>query len=229
MSIADKLTTIAENEQKVYDAGKQASYDEFWDAYQNYGKADYEYGFCGTRWNDETFAPKYDLKPTYWGAGYMFHRCGIVDLKGALEKCGVQLDLKNAHNLNNTFSGSTIERFPILDLTNADYSLNYMFSDCSVKYIEKIISSANTKYYGYTFQNATSLTDVTFEGVIARSVDSHWSPLSKASILSIIEHLSDTASGQTLTLSKAAKEAAFSDTEWAELIATKPNWSVSLA
>ena len=34
MSVADKLTTIVENEQKVYDAGKQAAYDWFWDRYQ---------------------------------------------------------------------------------------------------------------------------------------------------------------------------------------------------
>ena len=31
MSIADKLITIAENEQKVYHAGKQAEYNKFWD------------------------------------------------------------------------------------------------------------------------------------------------------------------------------------------------------
>ena len=37
MSIAEKLVTVAENEQKVYDAGKQAEYDAFWDNYQVYG------------------------------------------------------------------------------------------------------------------------------------------------------------------------------------------------
>ena len=35
MSIADKLTTIAENEQKVYDAGAKSEHDKFWDSYQN--------------------------------------------------------------------------------------------------------------------------------------------------------------------------------------------------
>ena len=37
MSIAEKLQQIAENEQNVYDAGKKAQYDEFWDNYQNKG------------------------------------------------------------------------------------------------------------------------------------------------------------------------------------------------
>mgnify|MGYP003296383754 CR=1 FL=1 len=34
MSISDKLQTIAENEQRVFDAGKKTQYDEFWDALQ---------------------------------------------------------------------------------------------------------------------------------------------------------------------------------------------------
>ena len=34
MSIAEKLTTIAENEQKVYDAGQKSEYDRFWDSYR---------------------------------------------------------------------------------------------------------------------------------------------------------------------------------------------------
>ena len=38
MSIAEKLTTVAENVPKVYEAGKKAEYDAFWDKYQNNGK-----------------------------------------------------------------------------------------------------------------------------------------------------------------------------------------------
>ncbi len=214
----------------VYDAGKQIGKSEFWDKYQDYGNiTQYEQAFVGDRWNDETFTPKYDMNLSYWGGNQMFYKCGIVDLKGALEKCGVTLNTKNCHAFNGCFQDSKTKIIPILDLTNADYSTNYMFATKAVETIEKIISSVNTNHGTYMFQNATALTDITFEGVIAKNIDIHWSPLSKASILSIIEHLSDTASGQTLTLSKAAKEAAFGDTEWAELIATKPNWSVSLA
>ena len=38
MSIAEKLTAIAENVPKVYEAGQKSEYDRFWDAYQNNGK-----------------------------------------------------------------------------------------------------------------------------------------------------------------------------------------------
>ena len=37
MSIAEKLTTIAQNEQKVYDAGYSKAESDFWDAYQKKG------------------------------------------------------------------------------------------------------------------------------------------------------------------------------------------------
>lgn len=60
MSIAEKLTTVAENQQRVYDAGKQAEYDRFWDAYQQNGtRGSYSYAFGGVAWTDETLKPKY--------------------------------------------------------------------------------------------------------------------------------------------------------------------------
>ena len=53
--------------------------------------------------------------------------------------------------------------------------------------------------------------------------------LTKSSITNIVNVLSPTVTGQTATFNKAAKEAAFTDDEWEELIATKPNWTFNLA
>ena len=62
MSIADKLLTIAQNQQAVYDAGKQAEYDRFWDEYQKNGtRTNYYYAFAGSGWNTKTYAPKYPI------------------------------------------------------------------------------------------------------------------------------------------------------------------------
>ena len=51
MSIAEKLELIAENEQKVFDAGKKSEYDEFWDNYQKKSdgsaRTSYIQGFAG--------------------------------------------------------------------------------------------------------------------------------------------------------------------------------------
>ena len=69
MSIAEKLQIVAENEQKVYEAGKKTQYDEFWDAFQDYGnKTNYANAFGGY-WNEKTLRPKYDIVPTNM---YMF-------------------------------------------------------------------------------------------------------------------------------------------------------------
>lgn len=67
------------------------------------------------------------------------------------------------------------------------------------------------------------------EGTISNSLNMQWSTkLTKASITSIIEHLSTTTSGLTLTLPKTAKEAAFTTDEWVVIVAAKSNWNISL-
>ena len=65
------------------------------------------------------------------------------------------------------------------------------------------------------------------QGVISHSISFEILTLSKENIKSIINALSSTATDQTITLKRCAKEL-FTDEEWAELIATKPNWTFSL-
>lgn len=62
MALEDKLIEIAENEQKVYEAGKDAYYDFFWDEFQKNGTLTF-YGnaFSGYGWTDEIFKPKYPI------------------------------------------------------------------------------------------------------------------------------------------------------------------------
>jgi hypothetical protein len=63
MSIADKLNTIAENEQLVYRAGQKSEYDKFWDTFQNNGNSqNYNYAFSQDRFTDENYNPKYPIK-----------------------------------------------------------------------------------------------------------------------------------------------------------------------
>ena len=66
MTIAEKLQTIAENETKVFEAGKKSQYDMFWDNLQNNGnRKNYYYAFIGrwvgNCWNQEIFNPKYPI------------------------------------------------------------------------------------------------------------------------------------------------------------------------
>ena len=88
---------------------------------------------------------------------------------------------------------------------------------------------ANTVFKD-AFFDARGLENITFEGVIGQNgLDLHWSTkLTADSIRSLINALSAETTGLTVTLSQAAREAAFTDEEWAALIATKPNWTISL-
>ncbi len=70
--------------------------------------------------------------------------------------------------------------------------------------------------------------NVLSQGVICHSIYFKQLTLSKENMLSIINALSPTVTGQAVTFKKSTKEAAFTDAEWAALIATKPNWTFSL-
>ena len=86
-----------------------------------------------------------------------------------------------------------------------------------------------------------NLREIRFAGKLAVNLSFGSGPkkLSKDSIQSIMSCLSDDATGKNLTIPLAAVNKAFetssgaadgsTSTEWAELIATKPNWTISLA
>jgi hypothetical protein len=231
MSIAEKLVTIAENEQKVYQAGHAAGakseYDRFWDAYQSSGAArDYQGAFSGTCWTDVTFTPKYDIKPL--SAQNMFWNSRVTDLVAALERQGITLDFSQTSNYAQLFTYSTISR--VGEVKAAGRYLNVPFSNTNYLHtIEKLIVSENTTYNS-AFNSANALVEIRFEGAIGQSgLNFQWSTkLSRESIESIIAALSATASGKSITLSKTAVNAAFTTDEWNALAGTKTNWTIGL-
>jgi hypothetical protein len=202
MSIADKLTTIAENESKVYEAGKKAQYDEFWDNYQSNGKrTHYKYAFGGQGWYN-TFYPKYDMKPTT--ANYMFMaNTNISDLVERLAETGVELDFSNCTSFDNTFSSTQFTRIGVVDLSKATTNTNTFAYNGSMKIIDKIIVSEITPYSNI-FVNNMALTELRVEGVIGKngfSVSSS-TKLTHDSLMSIIKALQDKTSDTSGTVWK---------------------------
>ena len=240
MSIAEKLQTIAENEQRVYEAGKtqgetigrKSQYDEFWDGIMDKGnRTQLQYAF--SYWYDTIFYPKYDLVAV--NAVGIFSGCKVVNLKQRLIDCGVVLDTSAATNLSNTFAYSTyLTHIPTIDARSATMLGSIFYNNQKMVEVEKIIlsDSGNTTFVD-AFRQCYALESITIEGVIGNSINLQWSTkLSKASITSIINALSATKSGQTATFSKTAVETAFgstTSTEWLALVATKSNWTISLA
>ena len=252
MSIAEKLQIIAENEEKVYNAGyekgkaeggdtetaynngfengKQAEYDRFWDSYQQNGKRVlYTNAFGGAGWNDETFKPKYDMQPT--DAYMMFRGTGITDLTNL----NVDLDFSKATNMQYMFQWADTRIIGILNAISVNNLNSTFYYAVGLQTIEKLVLREDgSNIFTGTFDLASKLANITIEGVIGNNFDIHWSPLTKESITSIINALSPTVSGKTITFSKTAVQNAFgtdydSSTEWTTLKNSKSNWTITLS
>ena len=235
------LDQMAEGVAEVYEAGKKSQYDEFWDAYQDYGKRSvYEFAFAGKGWTNETFKPKYDL--ILDGGVYctqMFHSSLITDLIGILEAQNIRLDTYGCKNVGQMFQSSLIPIIPPIDFTTATGATNYAFGSSSIITIQKLKVSESTNFMQYAFHNATSLEEIDIEGTIGTgTLNFQWSKkLSKASITGIFEHFSTTAS-LSATFSKQAVNTAFETSpgagdgstspEWLALLGTRPNCTISL-
>ena len=252
-SIVDKGVEVAEGTPtsqyaakvgEVYEAGKRAQYNEFWDGI--FSGRNWQCKFYGSSWNDNTFYPNQDIKPSGY-ANNLFALCEITDLVARLQECGVTLDTSNIDVRSDyMFNYATkITRVPFLDLRKVGFStsftggvLNSMFNNCtSLVTIDGIqLHDDGSQRLGMEiFTNCKTLENITFYGVIggADNINFRWSTkLSKTSITSIINALSSTTSGLTVTLSKTAVDNAFTGgstgEEWLNLIATKNNWTISL-
>ena len=270
MSIAEKLTLIAENEQKVYDAGfekgkasggsgydegfadgKKAEYDAFWDQYQQNGlRTHYAYAFAGGGWTAEIFKPKYALD-NITNAQYMFNcfdmfQTELYDLKQGLEDMGIAWDTSKAPDITHMFSNARIGVVPTMDCSGCK-AIAIFLQSAKVHTIEKMIVFEELVFNANAFTGAKELRNISFEGIIGSNIDFQaCTLLTRASIESIITHLSDTASGKTLTLSKTAADTAFpcwwdnpqtgqrenigcgGNGEWIDLKDRKSNWTITL-
>lgn len=262
MTVSDKLIRAKEDYDAVYDKGysdgvaqggggggsydqgfaegKQAEHDAFWDAYQQNGQRA-EYINCFRNgWCDTIFKPKYDICPV--DAREMFSGSEIKDLAGALNSAGVVLDFSQCTNMKMAFyTCSELEAIPVVDTTattddSANGTFYYLFGNSpKLRSIEKIIlKQSGSQVFTRPFNWAPELQEVRFEGVIGQNglTFDEARKLSKASIESVINALSTTTSGLTVTFSKTAVNNAFTGgsdgSEWQALIATKPNWTISL-
>lgn len=292
MTLADKAKTIssnnaiiAENEQKVFDAGytlgndrgydeglevgydkgvedgkalgdyskgvedgKQAEYDAFWDMVQESGKRT-EYTYAFSRWASEYIRPKHKVVLTVAGS-----QKNIFYMNKYIKKIEADYfdfsQLPRGTNDSQAFSycftsSTKLEEIEDIGLP-ISYSYAYAFAWCTeLRKIAKITVDANT-ILSNAFTSCLKLEDITFAGEIGNSIDFKDSTLlTKDSITNIINHLSDTASGKTLTLSQTAVATAFEvwsadydgdgktdawigngEEEWYELITPKSNWNI---
>lgn len=248
MSIADKLTTIAENIPKVYQAGYDKGvaegggggdswYDTFWDNFQQNGERyDYENGFYGRGWNDENFNPKYPIKGSFMPG--IFQKTNITKR--------IEADFSQASECKSAFRQSLVTEVGTIDLKKASKAtLDYFFLGCEhLRKIEKIVIYRSDYTMNLTFDTCKALEELVIEGEIKNNGwNFEGSPLlTRGSITNIINVLADAStgtSGLTIKFSLTAVNNAFetaegladgsTSAEWLALVATKPNWTISLA
>ena len=171
MSIAEKLKTVAENEEKVYTAGKKAEQTEFWEIHQMGGKRTGYRSFCtGTTmsdgltpkeqiWTDENYNPIY---PITTDDGYLLfgNNVEITDTKVPIVILGT--------NMNYAFGSATkLKTIRSLDISN-------------------VTGYISTFYLNYALEN------ITFAGTVKVDLSFVYSKkLTHESLMSIINALYD--------------------------------------
>lgn len=193
MSITDKLTTIAENEKKVYDAGAKSEYDRFWDSYQNNGKGMAWGGnaFCGEWWNDTTFFPKYDIVPGGGSSSAYFYLNGVTNLRERIDGRGLKLKFAKEQSLSMFFRQCDSCELPDIDTSQCLIFTELVYKASKLHTIPRL-NLTNATGVNNAFTDATSLKNITFEGTIPISISfASCTLLTHESLMSIINALKD--------------------------------------
>lgn len=195
-----RTADYAEKVDEVYETGRKAEYDAFWDNFQKNGyRISYRYSFYGNYWTDALYNPKYPIVcEGQASAQDLFHTSKITDTK-------VDVYFGEGNTNSRAFGADALVTIRGLHISENIAFLN-------------------------TFQNALSLENLTIIGVIGQNGFDvkDCKKLSKASIESIMAALSTATNSLTVTLSKTAVNNAFTDEEWTALVSQHNNWTISL-
>ena len=225
MSIAEKLTAIAENEQKVFDAGKKAEHIGFWRTVQENGSRE-NYPQCfSTAFNERNFYPAFDFNVK--NGMYMFRSFSFNgDLDQRLKDCGVVLNTENITNANGMFhSPYAITKLPHLVLTLPSI-LSLTFYDMNALKSLEVTFGKETGYSG-TFGGCKALENLLVHGTIGQNGFnvSESTKLTHDSLMSILNCLEAKTEGTWTVTLGTENLAKLTDAEKA--IATEKGWTLA--
>ena len=231
MNIAEKTLRLKQDFDDVFEAGKKAEYDGFWDMFQDGGnRTNYTGAFRD--WTATTINPKYPIRTT--SLYEIFSNCGKLEAlpelisaneNGAFNSCytAFQMCLK--------LKSIDID---VINSATASSAWTSTFRYCQELVSIKKLGVLESQPFNRTFDYCVSLENITIDGTIGQNgFDIHWSTrLSADSLESIINALSTTTTGLTITLPSVAESNY--DTEkdagaWNTLVATRSNWTIAYA
>jgi len=253
MTIAEKVLRAKTDYDEVYDAGYAKGQAE------GGGDGGYDEGYAdgvGNVWgNMQNQGNRTDYRAFFMGTAFVYlnpqflvrasNADNIMSNCANLESVNWEMfDLSSASSLYNAFGFCQKLKSIDTDLAVVNGTATLLNSVCrnctSLVRVQKI-TAFPAAVWKNSFDNCTELVDITFDGTIgADGLDVHWSTkLNKASITSVINALSADTTGFSVALSLVAVKKAFETSEgandgnasdeWTALVATKPNWTISLA
>ena len=217
---------MASGVNEVYEAGKQAEYDAFWDMVQLGGERTY-YSRGFMYWGWEIADPKYKVTTT--AADYLFGQNKNLKTINA-EK----FDLSN-NGENIDMSGicrecSSLEVFPDLGAQRISSIASAFLNASKLHTIEIIRFQRITSIGTTTFNGCNSLRNITTEGSIGGAMNFSSSPLTVDSMKNIVLHLYDYTGTSyeykyTVTFKTSAFEALEAEGATAEYNGTPCTWA----
>ena len=172
-------------------------------------------------------------------------RGNIIDLAARLEDCGVVLNTGEATEANWAFYLASFSHIPELDcrsISKLDSTFYNSSASPVTETIDKIILKEDgSQIFNNTFNYASKLKNITFEGVIGKSINFQYSPLTVESMKNIIEHLKnfdginngEDAYTQTIKFSQACWDALSADgtlapngKDWIDYVQNALGWNV---
>lgn len=238
MSIAEKLTTIAANEQKVYDKGAEDASIKFWNGFtDNRTRLTYTKAFQYMNFSGMTIPNGLVL------SNEMVCQSMFINYNGTTLPMGI--DMSNV-NLNATktqmasyrmFQGNELLKYVHdMNLPAMDY-YNFAFAYCFELETIEMIRSNQASDFSNAFEECYKLKNITFDGVIGKDINFHHSPLlTIESMKNIVSHLADYSVENThiytVTFTDACWEALEADstapdgTTWREYVQNALGWNI---
>lgn len=208
-----------------------------WDVIQANGTRNaYQYAFI--YWDTEYIKPKYKVVPTAGHCGQIFYSNKKLKKVEAeyFDFSQVPIPSYASNGDSYTFQFCS-ELEEIEDIGLLGYFYTGTFHGCSKLHTIAVLrSNEKTTFTSNPFHSCSSLVNINILGTIGQNgFNTQWSTkLSKASFISIINALSTTTSGLTVTFSKTAVNNAFGiniddestyTEEWNTLRNSKSNWT----
>ncbi|MBQ7097008.1 MAG: hypothetical protein IJN96_02945 [Clostridia bacterium] len=206
LSLDDMATEIPE----VYEAGKDAQYNEFWDGFQQKGLRN-DYAYACRYWDFEYIRPRHKVVPTAGGMAQIFLRCSNLKKVESKYFDFSKLPTPTGASTGNYYTFqfcSNLEEIEDIKMRGEYYSGTFhscekLHTIARLKILETTAFSANP------FFNCYELANITIDGIIGTNgFDVHWSTkLSRNSILSILEACKKENAGVSITLPKKCIDA----------------------